>query len=128
MHEAVAERHKVENELLRSMVEKEKELSQLKDANHKLELEISNLMHKNQSLVMDKKDQEILLSQKDRELAEHKLAEAEEKHDNCARELRDQRGMSIHLQDENHKLKRQLSEIQERCSASESPAKRSKTD
>ena len=128
MHEAVAERHRVENELLRSMIEKEKELSRLKDANHKLELEISNLRRKNQSLAMDKKDQEVLLSQKDRELAEHKLAEAEEKHDCCARELRDQRRMSEHLQDENHNLKRQLSELQERYSVFESPAKRSKTD
>lgn len=128
MHEAVAERHKVENQLLRSMIEKERELSRLKDANHKLEVEIGNLRHKNQSLVVDKKDQEILLSQKDRELAEHKLAEAEEKHDNCARELIDQRRLSQHLQDENHNLKRQLSEIQDRCTTFESPAKRSKTD
>lgn len=114
MHEAVAERHRVENELLRSMIEKEKELSRLKDANHKLELEISNLRHKSQSLAVKNKDQEVLLSQKGRELAEHKLAEAKEKRE--------------HLQDENHNLKRQLSEFQERCSVSECPAKRSKTD
>ena len=126
--EAVAERHKVENELLRSMIEKERELSRLKDANHRLELEISDLKHKNHSLVINKKDQEVLLHQKDKELVEHKLAEAEERHDNCARKLNDERRTSQHLQDENHTLKRRLSEFQMECSALDSPAKRSKTD
>ena len=125
MQEAVAERQKVENELLQSMLTKGEELSQLKEANYKLELEIRDLRHKNQSLAMENKDQQVLLHQKDKELAEHKLAETEER---CARELSNQRRQSQHIQDENHKLKRQLSEFQGRCLASDSPAKRSKTD
>ena len=128
MHEAVAERHKVENELLRTMIMKGEELSQLKDAKYKLEIEIRDLKQKCQSLKMENKDQQVLLCQKDKELVENKLAEAEEKHDNCARELRDQRRMSESLQDENHKLKRQLSQVQGRCLPQGSQAKRSKTD
>ena len=125
MQEAVTERHKIENELLRSMMKKEEELSRLREANCQLELEIRDLRYKNQSLAMENKDQQVLLHQKDKELAEHKLAETEER---CARELSNQCRQSQHIQDENHRLKRQLSEFQGRCSASDSPAKRSKTN
>ena len=125
MHEAVAERQKVENELLRTMIVKGEELSQLKDAKYKLELEIRDLRQKCQSLEIENKDQQVLLHKKNVELAENKLAAAQERH---TREITSQRRMSEHLQDENHKLKRQLSEFQGRCLPEHSPAKRSKTD
>ena len=128
IQQAEAERYKAEIKLLHSVVAKEKELSQLKDANNRLELEIKDLEYKNQTLVMKGKDKEVLLHQKDKELAEHKLKAAEEKHDSCVRELRSERRQSQSLKTENHQLKRQLSEFQERCLDTESPAKRPKTE
>ena len=118
---AKLEKHKVTIELMKEMLEKEKELSQIKEDNLKLEIEIKDL-------VVHTKEQEALLHQKDKELAEHKQAAAEEKHDTCAKELRSQRRHSQQLLDENNKLKRQLSEYLERVSATESLAKRSKTE
>jgi hypothetical protein len=106
------------------MCAKEKELSQ---ANLKLTMEIQELECKNKCLDLVTKELEARLHQKDKELEEHtsKQAATEERH---ARELKAQRRHSEQLQDENNKLKRQLSEYQERTSAQESLAKRSKTN
>lgn len=128
IQQAERERHQAEIQLLHNLVAKERELSQLKEENHKLELEIKKLECKNQELAMETKDKQVLLHQKDKELAEHKLAEVEEKHETCVRELTSERRQSLCLQNENHQLKRQLSEFQEKCVANESPAKRSKTE
>lgn len=125
--EAETEQLKAVIKLLQDMCEKEKELSLLKEAKLKLEIEIKELECRNKSLDVVNKEQEALLHQKDKELAEHKQAAAEEKHNTCAQELKSQRRRSKQLQDENSQLKRQLSEVQERVSAEESLAKRSKT-
>ena len=126
--EAEAEQYKAVIKLLENMCAKEKELSQLKEANLKLTIEIKELECRNKCLVVETKEQEALLHQKDRELAEHRQAAAEEKHNTCARELKSERRQSKQLQDENNELKRQLSEYQEKISAQESLAKRSKTN
>ena len=125
--EAEAEQYKAVIKLLENMCAKEKELSQLKEANLKLTIEIKELECKNKCLVVETKEKEALLHQKDKELAEHKQAAAEERHNTCALELRSERRQSKQLQDENNELKRQLSEYQEKVSAQESLAKRSKT-
>ena len=78
--EAEAERYMAVIKLLENMCAKEKELSQLKEANLRLEIEIKELENQNQCLVVKTKEQEVLLHQKDKELAEHKQAAAEEKH------------------------------------------------
>ena len=122
--EAEAEQYKAVIKLLENMCAKEKELSQLKEANLKLTIEIKELECRNKCLVVETKEKEALLHQKDKELAEHKQAAAEERH---ARELKSERRQSRQLQDENNELKRQLSEYQEKISAQESLAKRSKT-
>ena len=126
--EAEAEQYMAVIKLLENTCAKEKELSQLKEANLRLEIEIRDLENKNQCLVVQTKEQEVLLHQKDKELAEHKQAAAEEKHKTCTRELRHERRQSEQLLFENSELKRQLSEYQERVSAEESLAKRSKTE
>lgn len=123
--EAEAEQYKAVIKLLENMCAKEKELSQLKEANLKLTIEIKELECKNKCLDLVTKEQEVRLHQKDKELAEHKQAAAEERH---TRELTSQRRHSEQLQDENNELKRQLSEYQERVSAQESLAKRSKSN
>ncbi|MCG8623967.1 MAG: hypothetical protein MJE68_18500, partial [Proteobacteria bacterium] len=110
---------------LRSM---DKEWVVLKDANHKLEKEIMRLKLDNQQLVIITKEQKAIIHQRDKELAEEKQAAAEARHDTCAHELNSERRQSMQLQNENAQLKRQLSELQERMSAAESLAKRSKTD
>ena len=122
--EAEAEQYKAVIKLLENMCAKEKELSQLKEANLKLTIEIKELECKNKCLDLVTKEQEARLHQKDKELAEHRQAAAEERH---ARELTSERRQSRQLQDENNELKRQLSEYQEKISSQESLAKRSKT-
>ena len=128
MQQAENERKEIQLKLVMNLLEKEKELSQLKETNHKLELEIKDLVCANQKLEMVSKDQQVLLHQKDKELAEHKLTVAEEKKETCERDLVSQRRMSVQLQEENHHLKRQISDYQQQTSLMESPAKRSKTD
>ena len=108
-------------DLMKELRAKDKDWAMLKDANHKLEKEIMRLEFDNQELVIITKEQEAVIHQKDKELAEEKRAA-------CAHELVSERRQSVQLQNENTQLKRQLSELQERMSATESLAKRSKTD
>jgi hypothetical protein len=114
--------------LMKELRAKDKEWAMLKDANHKLEKEIMRLEFNNQGLVIITKEQEAVIHQKDKELADEKRAAAEARHDTCAHQLVSERRQSMQLQNENTQLKRQLSELQERMSATESLAKRSKTD
>ena len=114
--------------LMKELRAKDKEWAMLKDANHRLEKEIMALEFENQKLVIITKEQEAVIHQKSKELAEEKQVAAEARHDMCAHELRSERRQSLQLQNENNQLKRQLSELQERITAKESMAKRSKTE
>ena len=118
IQEAESERCKIHLQLMKNLLEKEQELSRLKDLKHKLELE-------NQKLEIEKRDQQVLIHQKDKVIAEQKLELTEKK---CECNLADQRRHSLLLQNENDKLKRQLSEYQELPSKHKSVPSRSETD
>ena len=99
IQQAETDKCRVEIMFWRTMSEKHKELSDLKDQKYSLELEIERLHRKNCSL-------EVQVHQKDKEIAEHKLSS--------------ERRQSKQLQDENTELKRQVSEYQDQVKRAQS--------
>ena len=95
VHQAENEKLRIEIMFWRTMSEKHKELSDMKDEKYRLELEIERLHRDNHDL-------QILVHKKDKEIAEHKLS--------------DEQRQSKQLQEENTELKRQVSEYEDQLS------------
>ena len=95
VQQAENDKLKIEIMFWRTISEKQKELSDIKDGKYHLELEIERLCRNNHDL-------EILVHKKDKEIAEHKLS--------------DERRQSQQLQEENVELKRQVSKYEDQLS------------